>query len=354
MTTKTMTNSQKQFIINLVNTPAPSGHEEPVQKIWRDEVSKFCPDITKDIHGNLTAVLNPGRDKSIMIVGHSDEIGLIINYINNEGFIFVRPVGGVDTNILASHRARVITKKGFVSAAIARTSLHLLTNVQRDKKTELHEIWLDIGAKNRKDAEKYVSVGDPVIFGGDYEEMTNGTAMARCWDNGVGIYIVAEVLRNLARIKNLRKTVYGVSSVQEETGAWAAGIAAYTSKPNAAIAIDVIPCTDQPEIPKERFGENKIGGGPVITKGVRSNNIIAEELMSTARRKKIPFQVDVDYGRTGTDADTISQARGGVPIGVLSVPTRYLHSSVETLSLKDVDLTVELLTQYIIQTKLEF
>jgi putative aminopeptidase FrvX len=130
-----MTNEQKQFLINLVNTPAPSGHEEPVQKIWRDEVSSFCPEINKDVHGNLTAVLNPGQEKSIMIVGHADEIGLIINYINNDGFIYVRPVGGVDANILASHRAKVLTKKGIVPAAISRTSLHLLNPTHRDKKT---------------------------------------------------------------------------------------------------------------------------------------------------------------------------------------------------------------------------
>jgi endoglucanase len=289
-----------------------------------------------------------------MIVGHSDEIGLIINYINNEGFIYVRPIGGVDHNILASHRARIITKKGIVHAAIARTSLHLLTNAQRDKKLELHEIWLDIGAKNKKDAEKYVSPGDPVVFGGDYQEMTNGTAISRCWDNRIGIYIVAEVLRKLTKIKNLNKTVFGVSSVQEETGVWGAGNTAYNYKPTAAIAIDVIPCTDQPEIPKERFGDTRLGAGPVITRGVRSNNKIADELVEIAKKMKIMHQIDVDYGQTWTDADPISSSRGGIPIGVLSVPTRYLHSSVETLSLKDIDLTVDLLTEYVIKSKLDF
>lgn len=349
-----MTNEQKQFLISLVNTPAPSGHEEPVQKIWYNEVKTFCPDIHKDSHGNLTAVLNPGMKKSIMIVGHSDEIGLIVNYINNEGFIYVRPIGGVDANILASHRARILTSKGVIPAAIARTSLHLLTPALRDKKLELHDIWLDIGAKNRKDAEKYISVGDPVVFGGDYEEMTNGTAMARCWDNRIGIYVVAETLRRLKKTKGLKSTVYGVSSVQEETGVWGAGNSAYSNKPDAAIAIDVIPCSDQPEIPKERFGETKLGLGPVITKGVRTNNKMAAELIDTAKKKKIPYQVDVDYGHTWTDADPISQVRGGIPIGVVSVPTRYLHSSVETLSLKDIDLTVDLLVEYISKSKLDF
>jgi len=349
-----MTNEQKQFLVNLVNTPAPSGFEEPVQQIWKDEVSTFCPDIKKDIHGNLTATLNPGKERSIMIVGHSDEIGLIINYINDDGFIYVKPIGGVDPTILASHRARILTKKGVVDAVIGRTSLHLLSNAQRDKKLELHDVWLDIGAKNRKDAEKYVSIGDPVVFGGDFCEMTNGTATSRCWDNRIGVYIVAETLRKLSKVKNLKNTVYGVSSVQEETGVFGAGNPAFSFKPNAAIAIDVMPSSDQPEIPKERFGVTKLGLGPVITRGVRSNNKLADELINTAKRIKMNHQIEVDFGHTWTDADPISQSRGGVAIGVVSVATRYLHSSVETLSLKDIDLTVDLLADFITKSKLEF
>jgi tetrahedral aminopeptidase len=348
-----MNTDQKKFLVDLINTPAPSGFEEPVQKIWYDEVSKFCSTIKKDVHGNLTAILNPGKEKSLMIVGHSDEIGLIVNYINDEGFIYCRPIGGVDATILASHRARIITKKGIVNAAIGRTSLHLLTAKERDRKLELQDIWLDIGANNKKDALKYVSVGDPVVFGADYQDLQNNTAMARCWDNRIGIYIVAEILRKLVKIKNLKKTVYIVSSVQEETGVWGAGNAGYSYNPTAAIAVDVLPCTDQPEIKKERFGESKLGAGPVITRGVRSNNKIADEIIETAKRKKIPYQVDVDYGSTGTDADPISAKRGGIPIGVVSVATRYLHSSVETLSLKDVDQVIDLLTEYTIKTNLD-
>jgi putative aminopeptidase FrvX len=348
-----MTEKQKKFLKDLVNTPAPSGFEEPVQEIWQREVSTFCNNIYKDVHGNLTAVLNPGREKSVMIVGHSDEVGLIVNYINDDGFIYVRPIGGIDPNVLPSHRARIITSKGIVNAVIARTSLHLLNKEKLEKKHELHEIWLDIGSRNKKDTEKYVSIGDPVIFGGDYEEMQNGTAVSRCWDNRVGIYVVAETLRNLSNSKKLNITVYGVSSVQEETGVWGAGNPAYTYKPTAAVAIDVIPCTDQPEISKERFGTTKLFGGPVITKGVRSNNKLANELIRVAVKKNIPYQIDVDYGHTWTDADPISQSRGGIPVTVLSVPTRYLHSSVETLCLKDIDLTIELLTQFIINTKLD-
>lgn len=340
-------------MVELINTPAPSGFEEPVQKLWHNEISKFCNNIKKDIHGNIIASFNPGKEKSLMLVGHSDEIGLIVNYINNDGFIFVRPIGGVDTAILASHSARILTKKGIVDAAIGRTSLHLLTLKDRDKKQELHELWLDIGAKNKKDALKYVSVGDPVVFGNDFCELQNNTAMARCWDNRIGIYVVAEVLRKIAKSKNLNKTIYVVSSVQEETGVWGAGNVAYNLKPTAAIAIDVSPCSDQPEISKEKYGETKIGSGPVITRGVRTNNKMADELIAISKQKRIPHQIEVDYGHTGTDADPISQVRGGIPIAVVSIATRYLHSSVETLSLKDVDLTIDLLAEYAAKTKLQ-
>lgn len=349
-----MKDSQKQFLIDLINMPAPSGYEEPVQKIWHDEVSTFCPDITTDTHGSMIACLNPGKEKKIVVIGHADEVGLIVNYINDDGFLFVRPIGGIDVNILSSQRARVITKKGIVQGAIGKTSIHLLTREQRDKKPELHDVWIDIGAKNKKDAEKHVSIGDPVVFGADFQDLINNTAMARCWDNRIGVYIVAEVLRKLSTNKKLNKTVYGISSVQEETGALGAKNAVYNIQPTAAIAVDVMPCTDQPEIKKETFGDTKVGSGPVITRGVRSNNKMSEELIAVSQKKKIPYQVDIDFGYTSTDADPISQSRAGVPIAVVSVPTRYLHTSVEILNLKDVDQSVDLIAEYITQTKLNF
>lgn len=349
-----MTEYQKEFLKRLLNEPSPSGYEEPVQKIWKNEVSKFCKNISRDVHGNLSAALNPDHEKSIMIVGHSDEIGLIVNYINDKGFIYFSSVGGIDTSILTSHRVRILTKKGVVHGAVGRTSVHLDIVPPAERKIpKIHEMWIDIGAKDKKEAEKYVSIGDPVVFGEDFQELVEGNAMARCWDNRVGIYVVAEVLRNLAKMKNLKKTVYGVSSTQEETGLWSARGAAYTLKPTAAIAIDVMPSTDSPEISKERFGDTKLGYGPVITRGVRTNHKISEGLISTAKKKKIPYQVDIDQGYTSTDADPISTVRGGIPIGVLSIATRYLHSSVETLSLKDVDQAINLLTNYILEDKLE-
>jgi endoglucanase len=348
-----MKDYQKEFFIKLLNEPGPSGFEESIQNLWKEETSKFCPDIKRDVHNNLIATLNPGKEKSIMIVGHSDEIGLIVNYINDKGFIYFKPIGGVDPSILSSQRVRIITKKGIIHGALGRISLHLEDKENR-KLAKMHDVWIDIGAKDKKDAAKYVSVGDPIIFGSDYQDLQNNLAMARCFDNRVGIYVVAETLRKLSAIKNhLNHTIYGVSSSQEESGVWGARHAAYSFKPTVCVAIDVMPCTDEPNIPKEKHGDTKVGEGPVITRGVRTNNKIADELIGIAKKRKIPYQVDVDYGRTGTDADPISQVRGGIPIGVVSLPTRYLHSSVETLSLTDVDRTVELLTEYIMKTKMD-
>jgi endoglucanase len=347
-----MNDNQKNFLKNILNIPSPSGFEEPVQNLWNEEVSKFCPNITADPHGNLIAVLNPDREKSLMIVGHSDEIGLIVKYINDSGFIYVNSIGGVDPSILGSHRARIITKKGVIWGAIGRTSLHLERKWEKEA-PKMNDIWIDIGAKNKKDALKYVSIGDPVIFGEEYVELQNDLALARCWDNRVGIYIVAEVLRQLAGVKNLKHTVYGVSSTMEETGVWAARQAAYSFRPTAAIAIDVMPSTDDPHTSKEKYGEAKVGDGTVITRGVRTNNKMSSELISIAERSKIPYQIEVDNGNTGTDADPISQVRAGIPIGVVSVATRYLHSSVEVLSLKDIQYSIDLLVAYIKKSDLD-
>ncbi len=194
---------QKKFLIKLVNEPSPSGHEESVQDLWFKEIKSFCKNIYKDTHGNLIATLNPGSEKSIMIVGHSDEIGLIVTYINDQGFIYFKPVGGIDPALLSSQRARIITRSGIVEGVLGKISLHLEVSPSERKLPKLHEIWIDIGAKSKKEAEKYVSIGDPIIFGSDYQELAGNLATARCWDNRVGIFVVGEVLRNLSTIKSL-------------------------------------------------------------------------------------------------------------------------------------------------------
>jgi len=346
-----MTDQQEQFLQKLIECPGPSNYEENVQKLWRGEVSPVIPEITIDPYGNNVATLKGTENISIMIVGHSDEIGLIVRYINSEGFIYVSRVGGVDPSILPSHRVRILSSKtgGVVNGVVGKTAPHQSSGDDKDKKVTYADVWIDIGAKDKAEAESLVGIGDVIIYGEGYQRLTGTRATARCFDNRIGIYIVAEVMKNLVKRKSeLKATVFGVSSIQEETGVWGAGRIGYTLNPTLAVAIDVTPSTDSPGISKVLWGEVNVSKGAVISKGIRNNRKITQLILDTAEKHKIPYQIEVDNGHTSTDADPISQTRGGIPIGVLSPATRYLHSSCEVLDLDDLDHCVNLLTEFIL------
>ncbi|MEI8134238.1 MAG: hypothetical protein WCH46_04045 [bacterium] len=346
-----MTNSQEQFLQQLIECPGPSNYEENVQKLWRSAVSPIVPEITIDPHGNNIATLKGTEDISILIVGHADEIGLIVRYMNAEGFIYVSRVGGVDPAILPSHRVRILSSKtnSHVHGVVGRTAPHQSSADDAGKKITYSDIWIDIGAKDKAEAESLVGIGDVIIYGEGYQRLTDTRATARCFDNRIGIYIVAEVLKNLAARKSeLKATVYGVSSIQEETGVWGAGRAGYSLNPTIAVAIDVTPSTDSPGISKALWGEVDVSKGAVISRGIRNNRKMSDLFVSTAKKNNIPYQIEVDNGATSTDADPISQQRGGIPISVLSPATRYLHSSCEVLDLNDLDHCVNLLTEFIL------
>lgn len=345
-----MTQEQEQFLQKLIECPGPSNYEEHVQKIWRDEVASTGAEIRIDTHGNNIATLKGSQNISVLIVGHADEIGLIVKYISDSGFIYVAPVGGVEPGILPSHRVRILSSKtgSVLPGVVGRTSVHLKEKGD-DGKVKFSDVYIDIGANNKEEAEKLVSIGDVVIYGEDYQRLHGTRATARCFDNRIGLYIVAETLRALAARKNeLKATVYGVSSIQEETGIWAAGLAAYSCDPTMAIALDVMPCTDTPGISKELHGDTRVSGGAVIDKGIRTNRKMSQRLTEVAGAKSIPFQISVENGHTHTDADPISTQKTGIPIGVVSAPTRYLHSAIEVLDLNDLDHCVNLVTEFIL------
>lgn len=348
-----MTSQQEAFLQQIIETPGISNYEENVQKLWRDYVKPYSDGIEITPHGNNIATLKGSENISILIVGHADEIGLIVRYINSDGFIYVSRVGGVDPAILPSHRVRILSSKtgSIVLGVVGRTAPHQMRGTDDGpKKITYSDVWIDIGAKDKEEAESLVAVGDVAIYGEGYERLTGTRATARCFDNSIGIYIVAEVLKNLhARRSELKATVHGVSSVQEETGVWGAGQAGYHLNPTLAIALDVTPATDSPGISKELWGQVDVSKGAVISRGIRNNRKISDLLIKTAQEKNIPYQIEVDNGATSTDADPISQQRAGIPIGVLSPATRYLHSSVEILDLEDIDHCVNLLTEFILK-----
>ena len=348
-----MTTQQEQFLQLLIDTPGPSNHEEEVQRIWREEIRSSVDTIDVDAHGNNIATLKAGTELSILLAGHSDEVGLIVKYIAENGFIYVMNVGGVDPGMLPSHRVRIlssITGK-IVHGVVGLTSVHL-KGKEDTGKLKYSDVWLDIGAVSKEEAEKLVAIGDVVIYGEGYQRLAGTRATARCFDNRIGIYIVAETMKNLALRKGeLSATVYGLSSVQEETGLWGARHAGYSTQPTLAIAIDVMPCTDSPGISKELHGDTKMSAGAVIERGIRTNKKISKMLVATAVGKAIKYQINIENGDTHTDADPISSQRSGIPIGVISAPTRYLHSACEVLDLTDLDACVNLLTEFVLSLK---
>ncbi|NNE44263.1 MAG: M20/M25/M40 family metallo-hydrolase, partial [Gemmatimonadetes bacterium] len=300
-----------------------------------------------DVYGNHTAVLDGRDDLSVMVVGHSDEIGLIIRRIDDSGALWFGKIGGVDPAVLPGTRVRVLTKKGLVPGVIGMPAIHLLPKGETSGKPKLTDLSIDIGAKDKKEAEKMVQVGDPVVFGEDFREMHGGFASHRAFDNRMGCYVVAEMLRLLKAEKGRRATVYGVSSVQEETGVWGAGLVADRYMPSLAIAVDVCHDTSTPGISKTAFEDTRCGDGPVIGRGVRTSRIVSDLLEKAAKAAKVPVQFEIDEGATHTDADPISARRTGVPVGTLSVACRYMHTPAEVIHLDDLDETAKLLARFV-------
>ena len=344
-----MRKDSREFLVRLLNEPAPSNFEAPAQRIWRKYVEPHCDRVEVDVYGNHTAILEGPDDASVMVVGHSDEIGLIVRRIDEGGMLWFGKIGGVDPAVLAASRVRVLTKKGPIPGVIGLPAIHLLPPGETSKKPKLTDLCIDVGAKNKKEAEKIVSVGDPVVFGEDFQELHGGFASHRAFDNRMGCYVVAEMMRILKRARGRKATVYGVSSVQEETGVWGAGLVADRYLPTLAVAVDVTHDTSTPGISKTAEPELVCGGGPVLTRGIRSSRILADLLEKTARAAKIPFQIQIDEGSTGTDADPISNRRTGIPVTSVGVACRYMHTPCEVIHLDDLTKTADLLAKFVLK-----
>jgi endoglucanase len=344
-----MRKASKDFLVNLLDEPAPSGFEARAQRIWRRYVEPFADRVEVDVYGNHTAVLEAKGDVSVMVVGHCDEIGLIVRRIDERGVLWFGKIGGVDPAVLAGTRVRVLTKKGVVPGVIGLPAIHLLPPGDTSKKPKLDDLSIDIGARTKREAATLVSVGDPVVFGENFQELHGEFASHRAFDNRMGCFVVAEMLRQLASAKGRRATVYGVSSVQEETGVWGAGLVADRYLPTLAVAVDVCHDTTTPGISKTAQADVACGKGPVITRGIRTSRAVSEMLEAAARAARIKVQIEIDEGATWTDADPISQRRTGVPVGNVCVPCRYMHTPCEIIHLGDLEQAAELLTKFVLR-----
>jgi len=333
------------FLKALVDTPGPSGYEQPVQSVFRQYVRTHADDVRTDVLGNVIAVRNPEGRPRIMLAGHADEIGFQIRHISDEGMLYFGSIGGHDAVVAAGQRVVVHTSSGPVPGVLGRKAVHLLEPEERDKAPKLRDMWIDIGACSKDVAAKRVAIGDCATYDAHFLQLTDDICVARSFDDKMGAFVVAEVLRLLAG-RDLQAAVCAVATVQEEIGIRGAITSAFGVNPDVGIAVDVGHSTDYPGADKRTGGDIKLGGGPMIARGPHINPRVYDLLAEVARSKDVPFVVEAIPGGTGTDADALQISHAGVAAGVLSVPVRYMHTPNEVISLLDIERAAEILAAF--------
>jgi len=333
------------FFKQILETPSPSGYESPLQQVVRQYVGPFADQVTTDVHGNVMAVKNPDAPLRVMLAGHCDQIGLIVQHIDNEGFLFIREIGGWDPQVLIGQRMTVWTDSGPIFGVIARKPIHLLTDEERKQVPQLKDLWLDIGAASKEEAAKLVRIGDPVTVELGYHEMLNRRAASPAMDDKTGLWIVIEALRRADKSK-LRAAVYAVSTVQEEVGLRGSRTSAFGIDPHVGIAVDVTHATDCPTIEKKQEGDVALGKGPVIYRGPNMTPKVVQRLIAAAEKHQIAYQLGACGRATPTDANSIQVSRAGVATGLISIANRYMHSPVEMIALDDLDHAADLLARF--------
>ncbi len=352
-----MNKQMKKFLSDMVDSISPSGYEGPAAEVWKAEARRFSAKVWTDTHGNSHAVVNPGGSPRVMLAGHYDEIGFQISHIDDKGFLWIQPLGGWDSQIAQGQRVQIMTRKGVVRGVIGKLAIHLQTPEQRKQVTETKDLWVDICAKDKKDAEKMVEVGDPLVVSYGFEELANGLVAGRAFDNRAGAFVVLEAARQLAGLKPSVE-IHAVATAQEEIGLRGATTAAFGIDPDIGIAVDVTFATDHPNMGDAVKRENliELGKGPVVTRGPNINQKLFDLLVKTAKAEKIPIQITAEPRGTGTDANALQLSRAGVTTALVSIPLRYMHSPCELVSLKDLEQCASLLAKTIerIDSKIDF
>jgi putative aminopeptidase FrvX len=331
----------------LLTAAGPSGYEQAAAAVFRDAASAFA-EVTHDTVGSTVArVPGTGDGRSVAIVGHIDEIGLIVHHIDDDGFLWFTAVGGWDPVILVGQRVEVTSREGTVVGVVGKKPIHLLkTEEERKKPPEIKQLHIDIGAKDGDDARARVRVGDVAVIAGEPQELPNGRLISRALDNRIGTFVALETARLVAEAGGAPGDVYAAAVAQEEITFAGARTTAFSLQPDIAIAVDVTFATDAPGTEEKELGRHRFGSGPVLTRGSTLDPRIFELLYETAEAEGIPFTVSASARATGTDADAIHLARAGIPTAAVSVPLRYMHSPVEMVQLDDVEQTARLLAAF--------
>jgi len=340
-----------EFLEELLITPSPTGYESGGQKLWMDYLSEFTDKVEADAYGSAVAKLTTSSDvMTVMLEAHADEIGMVVQHISDEGFIYLNKLGGSDSTIARAKRVFIHGKEGRVTGVVGNTAIHLQDKKNGGgKQPEWKDIFVDIGAESKEEALEMVQIGDPVTYTDEVEYLNDEIITARALDNRIGGFAIAQVMKRLASArKDLKVNVIALNSVQEEVGGFGARMMSYRHMPDAAIVTDVTHATDSPGIDSREHGLVKLGKGPTVQHGGANHPAVVAHIESAAEANKIDIQHEATSVRTGTDTDSIFYQRTGIPSALVSVPIRYMHSPVETASLNDLEKMIELMTESVL------
>jgi endoglucanase len=334
-----------ELLHRLLTSPGPPGHERVPARVWREAAEAFADEVTTDTLGTTVARVGGRGDHPLMaVVGHIDEIGLLVSHISDKGFLHVVQSGGWDAQVLVSQRVEVLTRDGIVPGVVGRKPPHLTDAEERKKAVQLKNLHVDIGAENGDEARSLVAPGDQVVIAAEPLELPNGRLASRALDNRLGVFVAIEVARRVKEAGGGAGPVAGVAAVQEEIGAHGARVMAYGLEPDVAVIVDVTHASDAPGVEASEIGDHGLGGGPVIERGAIVSRTVNDLLDEVAQAEGIATTTEASGRNTGTDADSVHLSRTGVPVAVVSIPLRYMHSPVELVQLDDVEAAIRVLT----------
>lgn len=345
-----MNKESLNFLIKLLETPSPSGFEQNIQKVVKRRMSAFADEIRSDVHGNLIAAWNPDAPIRVMLAGHCDQIGFMVQHIDDRGFISIGSIGGIDAAVVPGSSIEIHTMQGeVVPGVIGFRPVHLTAAEERGKQVDLKKLWVDIGASNGQEARKIINIGDPITWTLQPRLLGKNIIVSPACDDKVGLFVVMEALRIIVQKKVAKKKcpvgVFAVSTVQEELGLRGARTSCYGIDPVAGIAVDVGHASDNPGVDPKQIGNIKLGAGPVLVRGANINPVLSKLLFDTAKKKKIAVQPNAAPNATGTDANAIQISRAGVAAALISLPNRYMHTQVEMCDLRDLEAAARLIAE---------
>jgi endoglucanase len=336
--------SVPELLRDLLVAAGPPGHEDAPARVWREAAESFGAEVSVNPMGTSVARVAGRAERPLLaVVGHIDEIALLVSHVSDKGFLHVVRSGGWDPQVLVGQRVQVLTREGPVPGVVGRKPIHLLEGDERKKAVELKQLHVDVGARDGDEARELVREGDQVVIAAEPVELPNGRLVSRSLDNRLGVYVALEVARRVHEGGGAGGPVAGVAAVQEEIGAHGARAMAYGLQPDMAVVVDVTHATDAPGVDPGELGKHGLGDGPVITRGAIVSRPLNDLLDAAAEAEGIASTTEVAGGATHTDADVVHMSRNGIPTAVVSIPLRYMHSPVELVELGDVENVVRLI-----------